>query len=385
MVENTKKISHIVCVFPPYNGGIGTAAQKQAKIGQKFGYNVSVYTPNYQKTGDIRDVIENIDIYRLNPKFTLGNAGYINISKYLKDADIIHLHYPFYFSMIPVILFAKKHKIKVLTFWHMNPKDVGLKGLFFVLYEKFVTPWIFKNSDKTLVSTSDYFLNSSTKKLFEKNKNKIQELAFSVNTENFKPREKNFELIEKYNLIGKKVCIFVGGLDRAHYFKGLEIILHAFTKLNDNYRLLVVGIGDMKEYYKNLTKELKIEEKIIFLDSIQNNALHKYYNLADCLILASINQGEAFGIVQLEAMSSAIPVIASDLPGVRTVLKDNETGFTFKTGNANDLSDKIKKLFETEDLLIKFGNNARERVLENYSDEIISQKLNSIYENMLNK
>ena len=381
MIHNTSiKISHLVCVFPPYNGGIGVAALKQAKIGAKNNYNVSIYTPNYQKTGHIEEKKDNIVIYRIQPKFTIGKAsGAINIKKYIKGINILHIHYPFYGSIIPAIRIAKKHKKKIILFWHMNPKAKGLKGLFFKLYEKLITPWILKNVDKILVSTKDYF---ASEKLYKKYQNKIQELPFSVSTEKFAQQEKNRELIKAYGLENKKILIFVGGLDKAHYFKGLDVLLKAMKRLNDDYKLIVVGSGELENYYKNLATKLKIENKVIFTGSLNGNELIKHYNLADVLILPSINQGEAFGIVQIEAMACAKPVIVSNLPGVRTVLKNNETGFTFKINDSNDLAEKIIELFKDKERLEIFSKNARQRVIENFSDKIISKKLTNIYRNL---
>ena len=383
MLNKNIKITHLTCVFPPYKGGIGSVAKKHAELTKKD-YQVIITTPNYNDNETQEEEKDNINIFRIKTKFKYGNAGFIKVDKYIKNSDILEIHYPFYFSMVLAIKCAKKNKKKILTFWHMNPKDKGIKGLFFKLYEKIITPWIFKNSDKILVSTKDYFLNSKYKNLFNKFSHKIEALPFSVDVEKFKKRDKDYDLFEKYKLTGKKVLIFVGGLDKAHYFNGLDVIFKALKELDETYKLIIIGNGELKENYKKLAKTLKIDQKIIFTENIENNQLAKHYNLADCLILSAINQGEAFGIVQLEAMASNIPVIVSDLPGVRTVLKNEETGFTFKTKNHQDLVEKIKKLFETEDLLIKFSNAARLRVLENYDDDIISEKLNKIYENLLN-
>ncbi len=379
-----KAILHVVCTFPPYSSGMGFSALKQAKIGQKMGYSVTVITPNYEKKYDSTDSLENIHVVRKKPLFTLGKAGFINTSKLVSESDIIHIHYPFYFSILPTILSAKIHHKKIILYWHMNPEDSGLKGLFFKFCEKIILPIILKLSDIILVSTHDYFENGTSAKSFIKFKDKIQELPFSVDIEKFQPREKDLELIKKHHLDNKKILLFVGGLDRGHYFKGVDVLLHAFSKLNQNeYKLLIIGDGDLKEDYKKLSKQLKIDSNVLFLDDIKNDILPNYYNLADTLILPSINKGEAFGIVQIEAMASGIPVIVSNLPGVRKVLENEKTGFIFENKNTDDLTSKIEILFSSEEYN-RMKNNSRKRVLENFSEEIISKKLQNIYENLLN-
>lgn len=377
MVNQELKIAHLTCVYPPYQGGIGSVAQKYSQIAVNNGYNVSIYTPNYQKISHIEEEKDKVRIHRISALFKLGNAGYINIKKYFKNTDILHIHYPFYGSIIPAIFNIKKQKI-VLS-WHMNPNASGIKGFIFKIYESIFTSWIFQKTDKILVSTKDYFQDHF---LFKKFKNKIEELPFSVNIDKFKASEKDLELFKEYELENKKVLMFVGGLDRAHYFKGIDILLKAFQKLSSEYLLIIIGEGELKKDYKHQAEKLNIADRVIFTGGIKNKDLVKHYNLSDCLILPSINQGEAFGIVQIEAMACAKPVIVSDLPGVRTVVQNNETGFVFENKNIDDLVNKINRLFAEPERYQKFCHNARQRVLENFSDQIISQKLIQIYKNL---
>lgn len=382
MVQN-KAILHVVCTFPPYSSGMGFSALKQAKLGQKMGYYITIITPNYDQNQDFINSIDGISVIRKKPLFTVGKAGFINTSKTISKNDIIHIHYPFYFSILPAILNAKIKNKKIILYWHMNPEDNGLKGLFFKFCEKLILPIILKSSDKILVSTYDYFENETSGKTFKKFKNKIQELPFSVNSEKFQPREKNLELIKKYSLENKKILLFVGGLDKGHYFKGVDILLNAFSKLNtSDYKLLIIGDGDLKEDYKNLGKKLNILSDIIFLDNIKNDELPIYYNLADALILPSINKGEAFGIVQIEAMASGIPVIVSNLPGVRKVLENEVTGLIFENKNIEDLKLKIEDLFRDNEKYKQMKINARERINKNFSEKIILEKLQNIYEDL---
>lgn len=388
------KITHLTCAYPPYKGGIGSVAQKYSQIAVNNGYNVSIYTPNYQKNGHIEEKNEQITICRLKPKLALGNAAIIPLKNYLKDTDILHIHYPFYGSVIPAILKFKKNparnalqrevggKKPIILSWHMNPSAQGIKGFIFKLYELIITPWIFKQVDKILVSTKDYFSNES---LFQKYKNKIKELPFSVNTKKFKPQEKNYQLFQKYKLENKKVLIFVGGLDRAHYFKGINILLKTLQKLSKEYLLMIIGEGELRKYYKKSAEKLKIDDRVIFTGGIKDEDLIIYYNLADALVLPSINQGEAFGIVQLEAMACGKPVIVSNLPGVRTVLKENETGFVFENKNIDDLAKKINKLFSDAIRYQEFCHHARQRVLNHFSDQVISKKLIQIYKKVISK
>ncbi len=378
-----KSICHIVCAFPPYRSGIGNACLSQAKMGQFFNHKITVITPKYKKLkAEQEEIIDNIKIKRLKPVFEFGNAGYINTYKHIKNCDICHIHFPFYGTAEFSILWAKIKRKKIVLFWHMIPGASGTKGIIFKLYDIIITPFLFKSADKILVSTYDYFENYASV-LFKKFKSKMIEFPFGISPEEFKLQTKNQKIINKYNLQNKKTLLFVGGLDTPHYFKGLEILIRALKELNEDYKLLVIGSGNLKEYYENLAKQLNIDSRIIFLGNASNEELKKYYSTCDCFIFPSLTRSEAFGIVQIEAMASGKPIIYSDLPGVRKVPIDNNTGFSFRTGDHIDLKEKIEKLFNNN-LLASFSQNARGRVEENFNEVKLCKKLNSIYENLYN-
>jgi glycosyltransferase involved in cell wall biosynthesis len=102
------------------------------------------------------------------------------------------------------------------------------------------------------------------------------------------------------------------------------------------------------------------------------------------LILPSINNNEAFGMVLLEALSSGTPVIASDLPGVRNVFTNGLEGYYTAPGNVNDLAEKINFVLSDRVLNTKMGLAARALALKKYDENKVSEQLNTIYNNIYN-
>ena len=92
--------------------------------------------------------------------------------------------------------------------------------------------------------------------------------------------------------------------------------------------------------------------------------------------------GEAFGLVLVEAMATGKPVIASDLPGVRTVVNNGKDGFLVEPKNVEDLTLKIQYLLENEEVRKKFGSEGKKKVEEKYSWDKIAWKLAKIYSNI---
>jgi glycosyltransferase involved in cell wall biosynthesis len=96
------------------------------------------------------------------------------------------------------------------------------------------------------------------------------------------------------------------------------------------------------------------------------------------LVLPSIDRSEAFGIVSLEAMASGVPVIASDLPGVRSVVDKKKTGLLVKPANVDNLANMIDYLLKNPKIAKEYGKAGREKVLQEYTWDKVGHKLDHL-------
>ena len=208
-----------------------------------------------------------------------------------------------------------------------------------------------------------------------------------MDTEKFKPKNdendktKNDKIKNNELAVKIKKILFVGGLDQAHYFKGVNYLLEAVAKLpSTNWQLIIVGDGNLKPGYEDLAKKLNIASQVNFLGNKLNSAeLAMIYRNADLFVLPSINSNEAFGIVLLEALASGVPVIASNLPGVRAVFENEIQGLICPPQDVANLKDKITKILTNSELQQKMSLAARKLVLEKYSLEKVEEKLLNIF------
>ena len=381
------RIASITCVFPPYKGGIGNAALANAEELKKQGAEVVVFTPrNFLQNKKIPTLVR---VKKLFPIFKYGNASIlIQLIWKLKNFDIIHLHYPFFGSAEIIWLLKKFNKIKakLIITYHMDVVGSGLLKKIFQLHSKFLMPQILSSADKIIVSSFDYAEHSNIKNIFKKQTNKFTEIPFSVDLNRFCSRQRPLPLLQKYKIKDdEKIILFVGGLDKAHYFKGINFLIKAFYKLTqkmDKTRLIIVGNGDLKFEYEQIVFDFRLRDKVIFAERINNKNLPQFYNLSDIFVLPSIDKSEAFGIVLLEAMASGIPVIASNLPGVRTVIKNGVNGFLTKPKDADDLAKKMHQILEDKELKKNMGIAGRKIAEKKYSHEIVGDKLNKIFKNL---
>jgi len=374
------KIAHVTPTFPPDKGGMGNAAYHMAIETAKFQNKIVVFTPQYKRVNEVS--YNDIQVIRIKPVIKYGKAAFIpQIFLKLSSFMIIHLHYPF-FGGAEVVWFLKKCKpdLKLVISYHMDVVGKGLRAAIYKMYTKTYLPKIVSLADKIIISSYDYFNHSYIKGIAKEEK--VEEIPFGVN-ENLSPQKKDNHLLKKWGIApDEQVILFVGGLE---YFKGVEFLIKSIPHLKGKIKLLIAGEGPLMNEYRELAKNLGIIRQVCFTGSVSDEELVKYYNLADLLILPSIDRSEAFGIVLIEAMACGKPVIASNLPGVRTVVDDGINGFLTTPGNVADIAKKLQLLLNNEGLRRKFGQKGREKVLKKYRWSKVGYKLDSLYKQLAKK
>lgn len=378
------KIAHITCQLPPDAGGIGMVAHSYADQLFERGVNVILFVPSSN-----RDLVKDkrYPVKILIPWFKLGHGAFLpQLLWRLWNFDIVHLHYPFFGSAFVVALLKmiKKNKLKLILSYHMDVNLVGWRWLYEIITRKIFGDLMWKLADKIIVSSDDYAENSRLQKFYFRNINKFVELPFGV-PKKFHPEKKNDDLLKKYGLTeADKVVGFVGGLDQAHYFKGVNVLIKAFSNIeNKNIKALIVGSGNLVDDYKKLVEHLNLRERVKFAGFGDPVEMPANYNLFDIFVLPSINSSEAFGLVLIEAMACAKPVIASNLKGVRSVVDPGVNGLLIEPGNSRDIADKIKFLFEHEELMAKFSDQCLASVEKKYRWSIIIDQLEKVYKDCL--
>jgi glycosyltransferase involved in cell wall biosynthesis len=374
------KIAQVVCVYPPYKGGIGTAAVNAGRLLRASGFEVTTFTPDYGRDYEPED-----GLVRIKTPIKSGNAAFLPaLAKELAPFDIIYLHYPF-FGAEEVIWFLKKFfwksKKRLVIQYHMDAALSGFLGRAFLKTHDFVFGSLFEEADLILSASLDYVQSSKLGAFYKKAKDKFLEIPYGLDTDKFKPASGEIR-------DGAFKVLFVGGLDRAHYFKGVGVLLEAAAELKGEGREFIVeliGSGDLEQEYKSRAEVLGVKDVIVFSGKVGDDDLPEKYRRADVTVLPSINSGEAFGIVLTESMACGTPVIASDLPGVRSVFSNGNEGLLVKTGSVDDLADKLRFFMDYGTRRRQMGEAARKKAVERYSYKAVGQALAWAFKNLENK
>jgi glycosyltransferase involved in cell wall biosynthesis len=192
-------------------------------------------------------------------------------------------------------------------------------------------------------------------------------------------------VVRQRNGIGadEPVILSVGALDLAHYYRRLDLLLEAVSRSAfPDLHLLVVGDGDRMTEFGEIARELGVDPRTHFLGSVPNGELPGIYAAADLLVLPSDRQ-ESFGLVLIEAMACGKPVIASNLPGARTVVSDGQDGLLVEPGDVRDLAAKLRLLLDDAPRRKEMGARGRAKVEARYAWRRVIPQLVELYEQVL--
>lgn len=277
---------------------------------------------------------------------------YNNLTKLILCNDIIHHHYPFP-NMELAMLRNKKilRDKKVIITWHANIKNS--RWSFIKKYYNPIIERILDFSDHIVVTSPQLLEASDILGRYEQ-KVSIIPLSFDPNITNGESSPKQFPVKRRFRLL------FVGKLRE---YKGVKYLLEAIKHLDVD--LSIVGDGENEQYLKDQVGLLFISNKVRFYKGITNEELSTLYEQSDIFVLPSINEAEAFGVVQLEAMSNGLPVINTNLDsGVPYVSLHNVSGLTVKPKNVGELKCAILSLSSNKEMYEGFSKNSLERSKE---------------------
>jgi len=380
-------------------GGQVVYVLEMAKQLGKLGIQVDIYTRKFEERKGIEDVTENVRIIRIpcGPKeFIVKEKLYPylgefaeNFIKYVKKNDIkyslIHSHY--WDAGFVAMIIREKLGIPMAHTSH----SLGLiKKMFLGEIGKKVD-YGFEtriNTEKEILRKSDIIISASPiePELVEKYygvKRKFHVVPPGVDIDYFDPRAK------KTNIQVPKRYVFTTG--RIEWTKGFDLLVKAFKHVADAFKevKLLLGGGsvtpskiekEVRKKLSELSKNLKIENKVIQLGRIPNELLPAYYAKSSVVVLPS--RYDLFGMVALEALACARPVVVSKYAGVHKLIK-KEFGRIVDPNDEEEFGKSILELIMDKEKADSMGQAGRRYIEENLTWPNLAKKLNEIYEGIL--
>jgi glycosyltransferase involved in cell wall biosynthesis len=380
--DRQPRVAVVTPYFYPKVGGLENYALEMARALKAAGNDVFIITSNHLGKGSRYDKVDGMRVYRLPILFKISNTPihplwYIWIRRILKkeQPDIINAHTPVPF-IADMTERARGHIPFVLTYHSDIIKSSPILNFLSKLEYIFLTNRTLRRADRIIV-TSDYYARQSSylRPLYHK----INFVAPGVDIERLKPGVPTPYFNDKFK--GSRTVLFVGQLDASHAHKGLDDALMAIAKIKEsipNVKLVIVGRGNHIDHYRSRVSALKITDNVSFEGFVENRLITEYFAGADLLVLPSRDKAEGFGMVIIEAAAVGTPAVATTVGGIPAAIVDGVTGLLVPPSNVDELAKAIKKILEDPALTKKLGDNASERIKNDFSWKKVTDEFLSV-------
>ena len=363
------------------------------------------------------DFFENKDsLVFIMPKVWKAKGGKIKVIPPEKsEFKIIKTWTPFYHSHYPVIRgmlkgwmpfagrilrkYARKGDVLLSSgepnllgtyLYSRLAKKIGLKHVFLTFqninYEKRlsgaklkITNWLLRQNIKlsagALCGTQQTY---EVLKPYLNDKIKVAVIPQTgVDVDLFKPGvESDFR--RRFNLENKLIFLFAAVFDER---KGVFTTINAFSetlKELPDARLVMIGIGKLWSQAKDLVSHLRITDQVTFIEWLPNHELAGIFSSVDVLVHPSEpykGWEEQMGSTLLQASSSGLPVIATNIGGIPESIINQKTGILINPKNTEALREAMVYLARHPEVRAEFGRQGREHILCNFSHKVVAERL----------
>jgi glycosyltransferase involved in cell wall biosynthesis len=182
------------------------------------------------------------------------------------------------------------------------------------------------------------------------------------------------------NFPSGRVILTVGRWQANERYKGMDTLVSALPRLLHEWtdlQLVAVGEGDDQAWLEQLAEGCGVRRHVHFFSGLTYSELAACYSA--CEIFALPSRGEGFGLVYLEAMARAKPVIGGAHGGAPEVIDDGRTGYLVQHGDAPQLATSIETLLANPEMAREMGARGRERVHRDFKFSVFAKSLKKIF------
>lgn len=365
------RILHVYKDYFPVLGGmenhIKTVAEAQAAGGNDV--TVLVTGPSWKTSTESLGGVRVVKAGRMATVASTPLSISLPLCLRRERPDIVHLHHPYPVGEVAQLVFSRG-TATILTYH----SDIVRQKT----YLRFYRPWLrrlLKRVDGIIATSDRYIVTSEHLRPFA---DKCRVIPLGIDLEPFL-RSRHDEAIAIRRKYGTPLLVFVGKL---RYYKGLQYLVQAMEAIPA--RLLVVGSGPMAGPLAEAVRSMHLEKKVIFLGELPEAALAPYYQAADIFVLPASERSEAYGLVQVEAMASGVPVISTELgTGTSFVNVHGKTGLVVAPKDPGALRDAAEGLLADPLLRKGMGEEGRKRAVTEFAKDRMVDRIGTFYSDLL--
>ena len=296
----------------------------------------------------------------------------LTLRRVCREYDVIHVHHPDPMACLALLLSG--YKGKVVLHWHADIEKQKVLLRFYMPLQK----WLLKRADVIVGTTPAYLAASPYLKSVQ---DKVCCLPIGVEPV-LPPVEEAAKIRSSYP--GKKIIFSLG---RLVAYKGFSYLVEAAQYLGNDYVVLIGGAGPLEAELKSQIQALGLEDKVKLLGRISDEEVVAHYGACTLFCMSSVFKTEAFGIVQIEAMSCGKPIVATRIPGsgVAWVNEHKVSGLNVEPMNAQQLAEAIVAIAEDENAYKTYCEGAAQRYRELFTKQSMIANVQEIYSKLWKK
>ena len=382
----TKKDTINILFIVPWmvTGGADLFNLNLVKMLNKDKYEITILLtePNENTLRQQFENIDNVKVYDLTS--FLDQQYWIAFINYIIEKEDINMIFNSNsktgYSMLPYFK-AMYPKIPIIDYVHMEEwyNRNGGYSRYSSMYDSII--------DKTLVC------NENSKKIlenhFKRNPKEIQTVYIGVDEKKFNPEKYNIEELQKKYLgekTNKKIISFICRIsEQKRPMLFLEII-KALKETRQDFKVLVVGDGNLLNKMKEKAQKMNLLENILFLGEIKNT--QEIYKISDVTVNCSLKEGLA--LTSYESLSMNVPVVSSDVGGQKELISEEvgeivklmqeEKDVYSENYKTQEIQNYVKAINKVLNNLEKYKLNCRKRICENFTIDKMIKNMDNIFE-----
>jgi len=238
-------------------------------------------------------------------------------------------------------------------------------------FKKMVSKLVLKSAEAVIALTED--IKREIEKICDRD---VYVIPNGIDLERFENLSKEQSRGKLEIKQGEQIIIYVG---RFRPEKGVQYLIQAMDIIRQkdaNARLILGGEGPEEGNLKRLVEQLNLGACINFAGQIPNEKVPEYMTASNVFVLPSLSEG--FGIVNLEAMASGLPIVASKVGGLPEIITDGENGFLVEPKNPEQIAERVLLLLKDDELKGKISRSNKEKA-KRYSWKNVVERLEQIY------
>lgn len=287
--------------------------------------------------------------------------------------DIVHLHFPDPLGHLTALYLPRA--VKRVISWH---SDIIRQQRALMVYGPFVRRFI-ADADAVIGATPQHLISSQIPPGKATQARAVVPYGFDPAQLAWNPAAEARSRALQEQFAGKPIVFALG---RHVYYKGFDVLIRAMRDIDA--QLVLGGIGPLTNSLRQQAADGGVQSRVHFAGHIPEDELVAYYDACDVFVLPSTDRGEAFGLVQLEAMYRGKPVVATRLvTGVEYVNRDGETGLLVEPRDPAALAAAVNRLLGDPGLRARLGTAGRERVARKFSIAQMIDKTLDVYRAVL--